>query len=636
MFRNAGRRHRNVQMKEEPTASHQPFFTKSPQSLIQRKNENAFFQTKLSIGEPNDKYEKEADAVANAVVNKNQSTPALQQMAHPGHSVGKEISSIQRIATPLEDEKLSTNDARMAKDKEIQEKPDAEQMTAPEKKEEEMIQHKADGTTATASPSLSSRIENSSGKGQHLPATTLRDMGSSFGVDFSHVNIHTGDDAVEMNKELHAQAFTHGSDIYFNSGKYNPESSGGKQLLAHELTHVIQQEKNHLRRQPTPANAPAQPLPKFDFPISVGFFKNFDATYMPDSPKPQEGTFTVIHTIFIKFDDKLDDKKKEDFKKDFQKNVPDLWQNKFLFVLNDPDFTPYTAHVKIEIEFTDDPKAAHTIMEVKDFPKDFRSNVESRTNEDFPSLSHVAHLDIDDASKEENEKRNTGKSIIDPVLVQHVGNFDFDSAEINSDCVDGIKKVEDAVDKLPNDSDTDEISFSNSIHYIGRASPEGNKWYNINLSKKRALAVKKRVEDDKPKAKAIPSDVTGEGAEKTQNEAEKENYRRVNVLVFPMTPFSKAKKREHNVAAHEFGHMIGLGDEYSEKGDKKYEKKVEGDRPSHYEDVKSIMGKDIADELSMNQSSSMMSFGSDIKKGHYAYFLKAIRDLTGKNGWNIK
>jgi Domain of unknown function (DUF4157) len=241
MFRNAGRRHRNVQMKEEPTASHQPFFTKSPQSLIQRKKEAAFFQTKLSIGEPNDKYEKEADAVANAVVNKNQSASALQQMADPGHSVGKEISSIQRLATPLEDEKLSTNDARMAKDKEIQEKPGLQQMTIPEEKEDEMVQHKADGSTATASPSLSGRIESTAGKGKPLTAKTQRDMGSSFGTDFSTVNIHTGEDAVQMNKELNAQAFTHGSDIYFNQGKYDPQTTTGKQLLAHELTHVVQQ-----------------------------------------------------------------------------------------------------------------------------------------------------------------------------------------------------------------------------------------------------------------------------------------------------------------------------------------------------------------------------------------------------------
>ena len=66
-------------------------------------------------------------------------------------------------------------------------------------------------------------------------------MESSIGVDFSNVKIHTDNSAVQMNKDLHAQAFTHGNDIYFNSGNFNPESKDGQHLLAHELTHTVQQ-----------------------------------------------------------------------------------------------------------------------------------------------------------------------------------------------------------------------------------------------------------------------------------------------------------------------------------------------------------------------------------------------------------
>ena len=66
-------------------------------------------------------------------------------------------------------------------------------------------------------------------------------MESAFGTDFSQVRIHTNSTAIQMNKELNAQAFTHGSDIYFNSGKYDPSSSSGQHLLAHELTHTVQQ-----------------------------------------------------------------------------------------------------------------------------------------------------------------------------------------------------------------------------------------------------------------------------------------------------------------------------------------------------------------------------------------------------------
>jgi len=66
-------------------------------------------------------------------------------------------------------------------------------------------------------------------------------MESRFGTDFSGVKIHAGNEAVQMSRELNAQAFTVGSDIYFNSGKFAPESESGRHLLSHELTHTIQQ-----------------------------------------------------------------------------------------------------------------------------------------------------------------------------------------------------------------------------------------------------------------------------------------------------------------------------------------------------------------------------------------------------------
>ena len=70
---------------------------------------------------------------------------------------------------------------------------------------------------------------------------TRGQMESGFGVDFGNVNIHTDSRAVQMNKDLNAQAFTHGNDIYFNEGKYDTTSTSGKHLLAHELTHTVQQ-----------------------------------------------------------------------------------------------------------------------------------------------------------------------------------------------------------------------------------------------------------------------------------------------------------------------------------------------------------------------------------------------------------
>jgi hypothetical protein len=89
----------------------------------------------------------------------------------------------------------------------------------------------------------------SKGSGNPLPNNTQTEMERGFGVDFSKVRIHTGIPAISMSNSLGAEAFTHGSDIYFNSGKFDTHSQGGKKLLAHELTHVIQK-SNLIQRGP--------------------------------------------------------------------------------------------------------------------------------------------------------------------------------------------------------------------------------------------------------------------------------------------------------------------------------------------------------------------------------------------------
>jgi Domain of unknown function (DUF4157) len=85
------------------------------------------------------------------------------------------------------------------------------------------------------------KLFDNKGRGEKLDDETRIEMEASFDANFSGVKVHTGDDAVAMNRSLKAQAFTHGKDIFFNSGKYDPASISGKTLLAHELTHVVQQ-----------------------------------------------------------------------------------------------------------------------------------------------------------------------------------------------------------------------------------------------------------------------------------------------------------------------------------------------------------------------------------------------------------
>ncbi len=85
------------------------------------------------------------------------------------------------------------------------------------------------------------RINSARGGGQTLDTSIQAKMGESMDTDFSGVRVHTGGESHQLNEQLNAKAFTTGSDIFFRDGEYNPGSSGGQELLAHELTHVVQQ-----------------------------------------------------------------------------------------------------------------------------------------------------------------------------------------------------------------------------------------------------------------------------------------------------------------------------------------------------------------------------------------------------------
>lgn len=86
------------------------------------------------------------------------------------------------------------------------------------------------------------------GSGDSLPAHTRGFMESSMGADFSNVRVHHDAKAAQMSSHIQAKAFTHQNDIYFNKGEYAPESAGGQHLLAHELTHVMQQRSGSVQR----------------------------------------------------------------------------------------------------------------------------------------------------------------------------------------------------------------------------------------------------------------------------------------------------------------------------------------------------------------------------------------------------
>ncbi len=90
-------------------------------------------------------------------------------------------------------------------------------------------------------PEMVDEVLQRKGPGQPMPDVARAPMEAHFGADLSDVRVHTDGEAKSLNQELDAQAFTVGKDIFFSEGKYNPTSSEGQGLLAHEVTHVGQQ-----------------------------------------------------------------------------------------------------------------------------------------------------------------------------------------------------------------------------------------------------------------------------------------------------------------------------------------------------------------------------------------------------------
>ena len=276
-------------------------------------------QPKLIIGKPNDREEQEADRVAEQVMNAPQ---PLQKLEQPEGREEEEIVQtkpiIQRLEeSPNEEEEIVQtkplvrryeDDSSNEEEELMQAKPLLQRQLddTPFEEEEELMQakpivseekrlelllklqrrelfneylpsgakekfqakQKIQHNSQVDTEDLENKLNNSKGGGSPLPEETKGFMESRFNADFSSVRVHTDSTASRMNESIHAQAFTQGQDIYFNSGKYSPNSNEGKSLLAHELTHVLQQkgeEISQIQKQEKAENNPKKGNSLLDF-----------------------------------------------------------------------------------------------------------------------------------------------------------------------------------------------------------------------------------------------------------------------------------------------------------------------------------------------------------------------------------
>ncbi len=198
-------------------------------------------QTKMEIGAPGDKYEQEADRVAQQVVTHIQSSQSRSATA----------DAVQRADMPEEEDLQmkpladSIQRADELEEEDLQMKSLVDSIQRADMPEEEDLQMKPQVQrrlgAMDASPDLEQAIAQSRGKGQALDDSIRRPMERAFGADFSTVRVHTGGQSDQLNRAIQAKAFTTGQDIFFRQGAYEPASQSGQELLAHELTHVIQQ-----------------------------------------------------------------------------------------------------------------------------------------------------------------------------------------------------------------------------------------------------------------------------------------------------------------------------------------------------------------------------------------------------------
>lgn len=168
-----------------------------------------------------------------------------EQQPTPTSSILQQAGLDPRLLAPRDLKQLQRSIGNRAAGQLLEGSPPALQRQELSEEEEE-LQLKADIPVVgpeggPVAPELGAAIQSARGGGQPLEDAIQAQMGEAMGHDFSDVRVHTDPEADALNRQLSAKAFTTGQDVFFSEGAYEPGSSRGQELLAHELSHVVQQ-----------------------------------------------------------------------------------------------------------------------------------------------------------------------------------------------------------------------------------------------------------------------------------------------------------------------------------------------------------------------------------------------------------
>jgi hypothetical protein len=194
-------------------------------------------QAKMEVNKPGDKFEQEADQTASKVAR--MPTPSGKVQRQPEEKVQKkEEEKIMKAAAP--EEKVQKAPA-----------PEEKLQKKEEEAREDKVQRKGSDGAPAVSSDTQSAIRDKSG-GQPLSDDVRGHMEPRFNADFGNVRVHSDPESASLNHRLGARAFTYQNQIFFSRDQYQPGTSDGRQLLAHELTHTLQQGHAVQRARETP------------------------------------------------------------------------------------------------------------------------------------------------------------------------------------------------------------------------------------------------------------------------------------------------------------------------------------------------------------------------------------------------
>lgn len=260
-------RHSNRTLRNHPVETlHRAVGNGTVQSL----HANGTLRATLAVSQPGDKYEREAERVADHVMRGSNGVP---MGVTEGDHRGLEPAATSLAAGDRSDQSQSpeqgTDMYRRATQQHRADKPlDCESC---------LPNHRGSpgqATTPTVSADRTDTMPSPHGGGRPLSGSVRSFFEPRFGHDLGDVRVHTGGDADAAARAIRARAFTVGRDIVFRSGEYRPETSRGKRLIAHELTHVLQQRRVIQRQDadgdqdtssPRPVCVPDRPLTWNDF-----------------------------------------------------------------------------------------------------------------------------------------------------------------------------------------------------------------------------------------------------------------------------------------------------------------------------------------------------------------------------------